>query len=79
MAGLLNWSYVWYKTQPEIAKGTRVCAFDRAGYGFSDPAPKPEIMADVVNDLHAALVTGTGRMENSGKTLESSGTLITRL
>jgi len=55
MAGLLHWSYVWYKTQPEIAKGTRVCAFDRAGYGFSDPASKPEIMADVVNDLHATL------------------------
>lgn len=55
MAGLLHWSFVWYKTQPEIAKRTRVCAFDRAGYGFSDPAPKPEIMSDVVNDLHAAL------------------------
>jgi pimeloyl-ACP methyl ester carboxylesterase len=55
MAGLLHWSFVWDKTQPEIANRTRVCAFDRASFGFSDPAPKPEIMADVVNDLHAAL------------------------
>jgi pimeloyl-ACP methyl ester carboxylesterase len=55
MAGLLHWSFVWDKTQPEIANRTRVCAFDRASYGFSDPAPKPEIMADVVSDLHAAL------------------------
>jgi pimeloyl-ACP methyl ester carboxylesterase len=55
MAGLLHWSFVWDKTQPEIATRTRVCAFDRASYGFSDPAPKPEIIADVVNDLHAAL------------------------
>ncbi len=55
MAGLLHWSFVWDKTQPEIANRTRVCAFDRAGYGFSDPASKPEIMADVVSDLHATL------------------------
>ena len=55
MAGLLHWSFVWDKTQPEIANRTRVCAFDRASFGFSDPAPKPEVMAEVVNDLHAAL------------------------
>ncbi len=41
MAGLFSWSVVWYKTQPVIAQKTRVCAFDRAGYGFSDPGPRP--------------------------------------
>lgn len=55
MAGLSSWSFIWYKTQPVIAQKTRVCAFDRAGYGFSDPAPKPQIISDVVDDLHAAL------------------------
>lgn len=55
MAGLSSWSYIWYKTVPTIARKTRVCAFDRAGYGFSDPAPKPQIVSDVVDDLHAAL------------------------
>jgi pimeloyl-ACP methyl ester carboxylesterase len=55
MAGLSRWSLVWYKTQPEIAKRTRVCAFDRAGFGFSDPAPQPQILPDTVSDLHAAL------------------------
>lgn len=54
-AGLFSWSVVWYKTQPVIAKETRVCAFDRASYGFSDPAPRPQILSDVVADLHAAL------------------------
>jgi pimeloyl-ACP methyl ester carboxylesterase len=54
-AGLAHWSFVWDKTQPEIAKRTRVCAFDRAGFGFSDPAPQPQILSDVVNDVHAAL------------------------
>lgn len=55
MAGLSSWSVVWYKTQPGIAQRTRACAFDRAGYGFSDPAPEPENLSDVVDDLHAAL------------------------
>ncbi len=59
MAGLSSWSPVWYKTQPGIARMTRVCTFDRASYGFSDPAPRPQILADVVDDLHAALGAGS--------------------
>jgi pimeloyl-ACP methyl ester carboxylesterase len=55
MAGSSSWSTVWYKTQPEIAKRARVCAFDRASYGFSDPAPQPQILPDAVSDLHTAL------------------------
>jgi pimeloyl-ACP methyl ester carboxylesterase len=59
MAGIFSWSVVWYKTQPVIAKKTRVCAFDRAAYGFSDPAPKPQIISEVVEDLHKALHAGS--------------------
>lgn len=58
MAGIFSWSVVWYKTQPVIAQNTRVCTFDRASYGFSDPAPRPQLLADVVDDLHAALKAG---------------------
>jgi pimeloyl-ACP methyl ester carboxylesterase len=58
MAGIFSWAVVWYKTQPVIAQKTRVCAFDRAGYGFSDPGPRPQILSDVVDDLHAALNAG---------------------
>jgi len=58
MAGIFSWSVVWYKAQPVIAQRTRVYAFDRAGYGFSDPAPRPQILSDVVDDLHAALNAG---------------------
>jgi pimeloyl-ACP methyl ester carboxylesterase len=58
MAGLFSWSVVWYKTQPVIAQKTRVCAFDRAAYGFSDPASRPQIISDVVEDLHKALQAG---------------------
>jgi pimeloyl-ACP methyl ester carboxylesterase len=55
MAGIFSWSVVWYKTQPVIAQKTRVCAFDRASYGFSDPPPQPQILSEVVEDLHKAL------------------------
>jgi pimeloyl-ACP methyl ester carboxylesterase len=58
LAGIFSWSVVWYKTQPVIAQKTRVCAFDRAGYGFSDPGPRPQVLSDVVDDLHAALNAG---------------------
>jgi pimeloyl-ACP methyl ester carboxylesterase len=58
VAGIFSWSVVWYKTQPVIAQKTRVCAFDRAAYGFSDPAPRPQILSDVVDDLHTALKAG---------------------
>jgi pimeloyl-ACP methyl ester carboxylesterase len=58
MAGIFSWSLVWYKTQPVIAQKTRVCAFDRAAYGFSDPASQPQIISDVVEDLHTALKAG---------------------
>src|SRR5882724_7803231 len=59
MAGLFSWSLVWYKTQPVIAQKMRVCAFDRAAYGFSEPAPQPQIISEVVEDLHKALRAGS--------------------
>ncbi len=59
MAGLFSWSVVWYKVQPAIAQKARVCAFDRAGYGFSDAASRPQIISDVVEDLHKALLAGS--------------------
>jgi len=30
----------WYKVQPQVAQFTRVCSYDRAGLGWSDPSPK---------------------------------------
>jgi pimeloyl-ACP methyl ester carboxylesterase len=55
MSGISSWSPVWHKTHAEIAKRTQVCTFDRAAYGFSDPAPAPQVLTDVVEDLRAAL------------------------
>ena len=46
-----NWGWI----QPEIAKVTRVCSYDRAGLGWSDPSPKPDTLQQTVDDLHALL------------------------
>jgi len=48
-----GWS--WHRVQPEVAKRTRACVYDRAGLGFSDPSPLPAGSAGAVADLHALL------------------------
>ncbi|HEV8491931.1 MAG TPA: alpha/beta hydrolase, partial [Candidatus Angelobacter sp.] len=40
-AGLGSWSIVWRRVQPTLAQSTRVCAWDPAGFGFSDPGSEP--------------------------------------
>lgn len=47
--------WAWFKVQPEVAKHTRACIYDRAGLGFSDPAPRANTSANAVEDLHKAL------------------------
>ena len=45
----------WYKVQPEVAKFTRVCAYDRAGVGWSDPRPGPRTSRAMAEELHTLL------------------------
>ena len=47
--------YSWINIQPEIAKTTRTCWFDRAAYGWSDPGPSPRTFNAIVSDLHELL------------------------
>ena len=48
-------SMAWYKVQPAIAKSTKVCAYDRAGFGFSDDGPLPRDLDADAKDLHALI------------------------
>jgi pimeloyl-ACP methyl ester carboxylesterase len=48
---LVNWAWV----QPELSKQTRVCSYDRAGFGWSDASPHPHSLQAVVRDLHSLL------------------------
>lgn len=39
----------------QVAPFARVCIYDRAGLGWSDPAPEPRTHQDMVSDLHQLL------------------------
>ncbi len=47
--------YAWSEIQPEIAKFTEACWFDRAGEGWSDPGPFPRTSAAMSAELHQLL------------------------
>ena len=47
--------YAWSEIQPEIAKFTQACWFDRAGEGWSDPGPFPRTSATMSAELHQLL------------------------
>lgn len=45
----------WSLIQPKLAERTRVCAYDRAGFGWSDYSAAPRTLAQQVRELHALL------------------------
>ena len=45
----------WTLVQPQLANQTRVCAYDRAGTGWSEPGPLPRTPEQVVTELHTLL------------------------
>lgn len=46
---------LWDGVLEPIAGFTKVCSYDRAGLGMSDPAPTPRTCADIVEDLERLL------------------------
>lgn len=53
-----GWSPSWTLVQPEIAKITRVCSYDRAGFGWSDSGPLPRTGQRMAEELHQLLTRG---------------------
>jgi pimeloyl-ACP methyl ester carboxylesterase len=45
----------WEPFQPEVAKFTQACWYDRAGEGWSDLGPFPRTSVAIANDLHELL------------------------
>jgi pimeloyl-ACP methyl ester carboxylesterase len=54
-AGGGDFSATWALVQPKVATFARVCAYDRAGSGWSDLGPNPLTMRQWVYELHALL------------------------
>ena len=48
-------SSYWGWVQPEVAQGTRVCVYDRAGRGWSELDPEPMTLERTVRNLHTLL------------------------
>ena len=54
-SGLGDVSIEWEPVQSGIARFTRVCSYDRAGYGGSDAGPKPRTSQQIAQELHSLL------------------------
>jgi len=54
--GLGGSSADWGFVQPEVARFTRVCSYDRAGMGYSDPGPSPRTARRIASELAELLV-----------------------
>ena len=54
-AGLGDWSTGWGFVQPEVAKTTRICTYDRAGWAWSEVGPLPRDAAHFAKELHTLL------------------------
>ena len=50
----LSWTYV----QPAVAAFTTACAYDRAGFGWSEVGPMPRTSGRIAAELHALLQRG---------------------
>ncbi|MCP4417730.1 MAG: alpha/beta hydrolase [Chloroflexi bacterium] len=56
-AGQGGWSSDWANLMPQLSQNNRVCAYDRAGYGWSDAVADNPSPQDAANDLAALLTT----------------------
>ncbi len=48
-------SAAWAPVQSTVSRFTRVCSYDRAGYGWSEPGPQPRTSERIATELHSLL------------------------
>lgn len=56
-AGIGASSLNWIVIQSALSQFTRVCSYDRAGLGWSDPSASPRTIVNAVEELHALITT----------------------
>src|SRR5215211_6829923 len=54
-AANLGMSAHWVRVQRQVAETTRVCAYDRAGMGWSESGPEPRDARQISGELHTLL------------------------
>jgi len=55
-AGPNDSSLIWQLVQPEISRFTRVCSYDRAGFGWSDAPNEPRSSSNIADELQRLLI-----------------------
>src|SRR5215216_5802907 len=58
-AGWGDFSAPWVRVQQDVSSATRVCAYDRAGMGWSEMSPDPRDAEQITSELHT-LLKGAG-------------------
>jgi pimeloyl-ACP methyl ester carboxylesterase len=53
--GLGDFSFDWALVQTRVERFASICTYDRGGYAWSDPGPKPRTYAQLNLELHDAL------------------------
>jgi pimeloyl-ACP methyl ester carboxylesterase len=55
-SGFAGTSLDWSLVQPAVAQTSRICAYDRAGFGWSERGPSPRTSGRIVEELHTLLI-----------------------
>lgn len=54
-SGIGGFSLEWIHVERLLEKQVKACAYDRAGYGWSEPGPSPRTTEHIVDELHKLL------------------------
>ncbi|MEE8321721.1 MAG: alpha/beta hydrolase [Gammaproteobacteria bacterium] len=54
-SGLGGFSLEWWQIQKTLSSQIRICSYDRAGYGWSDPGPMPRTTKQIAEELRLLL------------------------
>jgi pimeloyl-ACP methyl ester carboxylesterase len=76
--GVGVWSLQWSKIQGVLAQDTRICTYDRGGYGWSDPGVSTPTAHQAADELHV-LLERAGEHGPYVLVGESYGGYVTRL
>jgi pimeloyl-ACP methyl ester carboxylesterase len=70
-AGLGSGTLSWAAVQPVLARTTRVCSYDRVGFGLSDARPGPRDADHIAVELHELLMQAgvTGPIVLAGQSI----------
>ena len=77
-SGVAASSLSWVLVQPEVARFTRVCTYDRAGLAWSDRSSSPRTFSRITEEMAAVLSYAGGAAGPHVLVGHSFGSLVVR-